>query len=109
MSKHTDKEILDAIMNEIKGWPYAERATDLVSKICNIHADMTREETEVEWLERRIEALRESMKAGGSNALDDALEADDAEVARREGQEKRSRTPSHCNCKNDCKNFRTDP
>ncbi len=92
MSKHTDKEILDAIIAYLHdgididqvsnaGWRAA------CAHVLAIHQDMTREETEVEGLGRRIKALREALiVCGGDHGFlpaTEALDKDDAEDERR--------------------------
>ena len=84
--KHTDKEILDAIMDAIYESPYSSSAETLVKKVLHIHADMTREASEVEWLWGRVEALRTALTCDddfGNVAAQEALQKDDAEVERR--------------------------
>lgn len=87
MPNHTDKEILDAIVAKCERIDRTEAegysARGVVAEIIDLYADMTREETEVEGMQRRIKALREGLRQYRTEHAIAVLEADDAEIKRR--------------------------
>lgn len=87
MSKHPPQEILGEIMKHCK---LQDMEDHTATKIIEIYIEMTREETEVEYLQQRIGRLRGTLKEIATNCLmypnqeaDARIHADDAEVKRR--------------------------